>query len=201
MMPVVPVSLLARLCAADYTDSVRRMGRVLGDFEERGMHATVGLVADARALICSGSNDAWDWVRNFRFVPWWWEGRLWHRGFLAEAKRVVMWAEKQPQVDIVTGHSRGAAVAQILSLMLGVPAVTFAAPRPLWFGSQPEGSHRVVNFCILQDPVAAGPVSRMLGFRHVGRVEWLDVPDVGAGEAHRIETYVQAVGAWEQAGG
>jgi len=198
-MPVVPASLLVRLCAADYDGRMERVARVLGYWQYQGMHASVVLVDDARALVCSGSNDPCDWARNFRFVPAWWGGRLWHRGFLGEAGRVAMWAEKLPQVDIVTGHSRGAAVAQIVAVMLQVPAVTFAAPRPLWIGSQPEGAHRVVNFGIRQDPVAAGPVSRMLGFRHVGRVEWLEIAIEDPVLAHRVETYRVAVEAWERA--
>lgn len=80
-----------------------------------------------------GSDSLDDWISNFRFSP---DDGI-HDGFQAGTDelldRVVQEVIKtrRPEANpvILTGHSRGGALAEILAVNLGLPCVTFGAPR------------------------------------------------------------------------
>ncbi|HHH46720.1 MAG TPA: hypothetical protein ENK53_06910 [Thiotrichales bacterium] len=191
-----PAPALARLCADDYAGAP-----AIRSVELDGMAASLHLARDlpppgrargpSLVLVCRGSDDPEDWARNFRFLPaigmgasW----RLWHRGFLQEARVVygfVMGLPADARPDWITGHSRGAAVAQILGPSVRRRTVTFAPPRPLWLGPQPSDAGLVENHALRGDPVPYA--GRLFGFRHVGRVRWL------GGVGHGIRRYIAAL--------
>lgn len=153
----------------------------------------IGAAENHRAgwiLVIPGSNEDADWIRDFMAFPrlgigdsW----RMWHGGFLDASRLVYGWLLGHGKLPVmITGHSMGSAIAQIVGASLGVPTVTFAAPRPLWIGpDMPNARARVHNIALRGDPVAYA--GRLLGFRHVGRTTWLD------GVGHSIDRYIHVL--------
>lgn len=182
--------VIADLIRQDYRAPERALLAWSRSSMEAGFYHLDGLVV----LVCRGSDDWRDWARNFRFLPQFddmpsadREWRLWHRGFLIEARAVAHWSDQvcsrlgRVKPDLIAGHSRGAAIAQILSTWWQVPAMGFAAPRPSWLRS-PRAPCRL--YCRRHDPVCLA--GRMIGFRHVNDADvvWLD------GRSHGILSYV-----------
>lgn len=132
-----------------------------------------------RLLLIPGSNSALDYLRyNLRLLNIAGQtykvkngatgqafGRVWHQGFLAHAMMIHAKFKDRPPRMII-GHSLGAASAQVLSLIWGVPAICFAAPR-LYAGGMPVHNDRKC-LCLWRgdDPVGSLPGHR---FRHAGR--------------------------------
>tara|TARA_B110000902_G_C14220917_1_gene555124 strand:- start:324 stop:974 length:651 start_codon:yes stop_codon:yes gene_type:complete len=59
------------------------------------------------------------------------KGITWHQGFLAHAKIIQQWIEKNHEIPkFIIGHFLGAAATQILCKDWKVPGIAFAAPRP-----------------------------------------------------------------------
>lgn len=163
---------LADIVQLDY----KRARRPARHFQCRSMEATVYAIpiaslANETKLVCvlRGSEDLRDWRRNLRCVPWPRDGYWWHLGFLGEAEQVLSWLYRTGMPDLFTGHSRGAAIAQILASWTRVPAVGFAAPRPAWLFAPRVHNVTLWNGC--GDPVCYA--GRILGYRHVGIVKWL----------------------------
>lgn len=188
--PFPPPGVLADVIRQDY----RSPAKAALAWNRGGMAAALYVVDGLVVLVCRGSDDWRDWARNFRFLPRLdhmpgpdYEWRLWHRGFLVEARAVAHWSDQvcpnlaRLEPDLVIGHSRGAAVAQILSTWWQVPAVGFAAPRPAWLRS-PSAPCRL--YCRRRDPVCLA--GRMIGFRHVNDADvvWLE------GRSHSILSYI-----------
>lgn len=128
----------------------------------------VELVPGQRGLIVTGSNDGWDWARNFALLPGPTgagdSGRLYHHGMIGDARIVWAFARKLNLAWCI-GHSRGGGIAQIVGSSLGLPTMTFAAPKVLVSRSQPPGAGRVVNWARDDDPVTW----LVPGYRRVGR--------------------------------
>ncbi len=133
---------------------------------------------DDDVLLIPGSNSAFDYLKyNLRLLNVGGTrykvkngatgqalGRTWHQGFLAHAMLVHKTFKANPPKFII-GHSLGAASAQILSLMWGVPAIGFAAPR-IYAGGAPV-NNAAGCLCLWRgdDPVGQLPSHR---FRHAG---------------------------------
>jgi len=196
-----PALPLALLCAADYAGTRNPVRK----FSHAGMRASIyetDIPASGKkgggslVLVIRGSDDMMDWARNLRFLPLPGMGatRLWHRGFLIEARRVYQFVVSLPagmRPDWISGHSRGAAITQIICPSLGIPGIGFAPPRPLWIGPQPGRSNLVETWALDEDVVPY--LGRFLGYRHVGRVRWLP------GFGHRIGRYIAALEKLEKA--
>lgn len=130
-------------------------------------------------LLIPGSNSAMDYLRyNVRLLNIGGKtykmkngatgevlGRVWHQGFLAHAMVLhKKFASKKPK--FIIGHSLGAASAQVLSLIWGVPAIGFAAPRLYAGGRAVNNSQNCLCLWRGDDPVGSLPGAR---FRHAGR--------------------------------
>jgi hypothetical protein len=130
-------------------------------------------------LLIPGSNTAWDYLRyNFRLLNVGGNtykvkngatgemyGRVWHQGFLAHAMVIHKKFNSKPPTFII-GHSLGAAAAQVLSMVWGVPAICFAAPRLYAGGMAINNSQKCLCVWRGDDPVGSLPGRR---FRHAGK--------------------------------
>jgi hypothetical protein len=130
-------------------------------------------VSGRSALCCTGSNDGWDWWRNFQPFPGWMgrgdSGRLYHRGMIEGARTVYAWVLRTP-INYVIGHSGGGGVGQIVGSSRGSKTLTVCAPRVLVpFQTQPPGAELVENVILGCDIVSRVPVT----YSHVGRVQRL----------------------------
>ncbi len=92
-------------------------------------------------------------------------GRVWHQGFLAHAMYVKTHFDAAPP-KLIVGHSLGAASAQVLSLVWGVPAICFAAPRVYAGGQAVQNDKNCLCIHLADDPVGSLPSDR---FRHAGK--------------------------------
>lgn len=182
----------ARLLADDYVD---RCQGVVDTLAVRYVYASIVEAAGARVLLIRGTTKWQQWGRyNLRLWPKVEAGDrlLWHGGFLRAAQVVYAFA-KGKRIDLVTGHSLGAAVTQIVATSLGVRGYGFASPRPLWGCRQPAGAVLMTSWNRRDDLVTALPPA-WLGFRHVGGVVWLDPPERHRGEDHGIAHYLELLG-------
>lgn len=164
---------------------------------------------DAEAFICEdgllvipGTNDPDDWRKyNLRLFSWKMAraagGYRFHSGFLKHANLVYHWA-KDKGVRGVTGHSLGAASAQMLGPMLNVPAVCFAAPRVAVMGHNYGREDQILCINRTDDAITSVP---MFLFRHLGTVQKLEPDKAKRGSDHKIEKYVEALTTWPQYAG
>ena len=139
-------------------------------------------------LVVAGTNEWSDWWK-FNFAVGRGATRPWHAGFLRYAQTVYTWVKAEGfDIKLITGHSLGAAAAQILGHSLpGVETICFASPKPL--GPKTHATiSRVLNICRTDDLVCRVPPH----FGHVGGVEWID-PKHHFGEDHRIKHYIEAM--------
>ncbi len=179
------------LIEADYAG-----GRTYGPWhrgavlELDGFSASQWLCGDFNVCACTGTNDRWDWLRNLLFIPAWStigvkpgagdSGALYHYGFITTARLIYAWADGRGFTHL-TGHSLGAAAGGIVGGSLGIPTLTYSAPRVLWpWQEQPEGAKHVVNRTMPGDPinrvvpgydyygacVEIEPTTGVWGFRH-----------------------------------
>ena len=86
------------------------------------------LAPELRALIITGTNERKDWLYNFFFIPTSPAGganAVWHRGFFNDGKPVYGfargWLEHSGTLDVVCGHSLGAAAAQVVGCLARHP--------------------------------------------------------------------------------
>ena len=142
-------------------------------------------------LAFRGSNSRLDWERNFFALPF----HKLHAGFLASAQ--AAWgAVPSPDNLVLTGHSAGGAIAQILALWL------VAAKRPIGklttFGAPPIGEGTLADipgsdYRHGDDPVPMMGIGRPRSLTQLGTTEgrqvtWAD---------HAIERYLAALEALE----
>lgn len=175
----------ARLVEADYY--ARETLDVSETLDIRGVQASIVLWQGLRVLLVRGTDERLDWLRfNLRFWPRVQAGdtRMWSRGFLRHGEAVYAFAKGKP-LDCIVGHSLGAACAQIIGPSLGLPAIAFASPRPLYKGPQPERADLVTNYCRVDDLVTRLPPPAW-GFKHVGKATWYRPARRHWGEDHRI---------------
>jgi hypothetical protein len=193
----------ARLISADYDGSLEASERL----DINGCQsALIELPGNPRILLIRGSDERSDWKKNFDFSPTRAPGDSgvwWHRGFLEHGRIAYAWA-RDKAVELVLGHSLGAACSQIVATSLDVPGMAFASPMPLWspsalFTKRPVNEALVTNYNRTDDLVTQLPFPAM-GFAHVGQVSLL-VPDAPKpGEDHRIGHYIALLEAAEAAG-
>ena len=116
--------------------------------------------------------------------------RSWHAGFLKHAQAVYKFA-KGLDVRRITGHSLGAASAQIVGYSLKINTIAFASPKTLaaeWWVSD-SNRFLIENICRVDDLVCAVPPN----FQHVGTVQLLSPKTHHLGEVHSISTYVDSM--------
>jgi hypothetical protein len=179
----------ARLLLADYADRLLPVDRI----SLSGVQAAiVDQATGARVLAIRGTNELTDWLRyNFQCLPEVDQGDQfqWHRGFLHYAQIAYAFA-KGKGVQLVVGHSLGAAAAGIVATSLGVPAIAFATPRALFGGLGPDNESIVRNFLRIDDLVCMLPPGA-IGFRHVGEVNWLRTQGRHIGQDHTLIHYLE----------
>lgn len=169
-------------------------------YDRRSVQAAVGTWRGVRFGVVRGTDplDPFDWIANLRFLPatevsggarWWW-----HRGFLSVARRA--WGFFRGRgVEVLVGHSQGAAAAACCAVSLGVPAVCFAQPRCAW-GVNPDRDGLVRTINRSDDPINSVP-PWWAGYRWVGSVE-LRRPEVRGGlslaSRHGVAAYRALLG-------
>ena len=114
---------------------------------------------------------------------------LWYYGFL----RFAAWlahaiGTKTP--DNIVGHSLGGAVAQILAIHYGVPALTFGAPKVTVSPDRIAGEEMILNLCHPEDTVTKFPFDGHA--RHLGQV-FVISPGGAKGLVHRLPLYKKYV--------
>ncbi len=124
-------------------------------------------------------------------------GTFWHQGFLAYAKVIYDWLDKENlKPATIIGHSLGAAAAQILSKSYAAPAIGFAAPRPKFV----KGSIKHEELCLLinrnDDLVPTLPS----GFHHMGKAKLLAPPPRNWFASHKMSSYKVTTAEAQQSG-
>lgn len=158
------------------------------------------------ALAISGSDDALDWIQDFKFFPTSACGLNLHRGFYEEAARLTSSTQFYPMVRFlkkkctetwVVGHGRGGAVASTMAACWAakenkfkdIPLTglyTFGAPGIADTAATSRGGkcfegYRFFNLDIVGgDPVPA--VTHAVGLKHphIKTIRLFDAPFVGA---------------------
>lgn len=152
--------------------------------------------ANNRTLIVRGSDEAGDWLRNFLSIPSaelkGASGTKFHAGFLIDAKvlynEVIRLRDERLTPSMITGHSRGAAIAAIVGASLKIPVICFACPKPVYGKLKGELSDDgIVVYNRSDDLVGKVPLSWK--WRHLGRVIKLVPTSRHYGEDHRIVHY------------
>ncbi|MCP5088280.1 MAG: hypothetical protein GY952_15930 [Rhodobacteraceae bacterium] len=142
-------------------------------------------------LVIPGTNEPTDWTKynlNFFSLRQYRKsnGIRFHSGFLTHAQSILSWA-RDKNVKCITGHSLGAASAQILGPILNAPTICFASPKvSLKQFVKYRNEERVLCFNRKDDMVAN--VGGWL-FRHLGRVESLDPKGPHIGGDHKVKFY------------
>jgi hypothetical protein len=165
----------ARLAEASYKRKRKTHRKLREDahdiLNEKGVQA---FYMKNGVLLIPGSNSLMDYVRyNLRLLRIGAKqykmsddakGITWHQGFLAHAKIIQQWIEKDHEIPkFIIGHSLGAAATQILCKDWKVPGIAFAAPRPRKYRDTSD-----LCLCINRhdDLVTELPTS----FHHMGKV-------------------------------
>ena len=201
------------LDAAAFNEAAQVMSQVYYDLPNAPVKNRVdnngvqAYLLDDDTLVIPGSNEFTDWF-EFNFdainlsrretrgigIRTGDSGKFdWHAGFLEHAQTVFAFANALRPRRII-GHSLGAASAQIVGAFLMVPTIAFASPRPLRHPEQPEGARFVLNLCRTDDSITHVP-PRWWGFRHVGKVIWMNPVGTNVGEDHRIDEYIELINA------
>ncbi len=192
----------ANLAGASYSANTNSQIKphIVKSLDDRDVQA---YLLSSGLMLIPGSNSAWDYLRyNVRLLNVGGKkykvkngatgqehGRIWHQGFLAHAMHIHDTFKSTPPKYII-GHSLGAAAAQVLSLIWGVPAIGFAAPR-LYAGGNPVNNNRNC-LCLWRgdDPVGSLPSDR---FRHAGKSVKLGKSRSFGLLNHHMRHYVAAV--------
>ncbi|WP_375280083.1 hypothetical protein [Pseudooctadecabacter sp.] len=161
-------------------------------------HVEAFLLRD-KTLVIPGSESLKDYTRsNLVTSPakLSWPGRgtaganaIWHKGFANHAL-VIAKALGGVKPKFIVGHSLGAAAAQVLGCIWGVPAIAFASPMPLKSAGRLAHEHMVLNVVRNDDFVCRVP-PRSLGFRRVGNTEVMMPRGINVGEDHSMKQYIK----------
>jgi hypothetical protein len=181
----------ARLCAADYADTLP----VLARLNIAGITATMTPFGDTVMMVVRGTDAARDWSDyDLRAFPVTQQGdtRRWHNGILQYSRVCYAfakgWCDAGGELDLIVGHSLGAGAGQIIGPNLGIRTICFASPRPLYSDHQPINADLVENYCASDDAICGLPP---LG-NHVGAVVWHNVlPRRDALVAHTVLSYAE----------
>lgn len=186
----------ARLVKADYDNQLDLFDRK----REAGLCFSIARHEGRLIGICRGTTDGAGWRANLSFFhkPWPGTGETgdeWHKGWLENAKAGALFFAGR-NVAMLLGHSKGGAEAQIIAVSLGIDAMTFGAPAPLWRRVS-RALPSIVNHCRADDLVCRLPPA-WLGYRRVGETVWHEPAKRHWGEDHRIGNYIEAVSAWSR---
>ncbi|MFQ6553749.1 hypothetical protein AAD018_015535 [Aestuariibius insulae] len=175
----------AELAAASYDPehAAATRGRIKVTHDRDDVQA---YLTDDNVLLIPGSNSVADYLKyNLRMMRLFHRqlrvqipgtapgasGAIWHQGFLAHAKSIYDKFDGQ-QPDFIIGHSLGGASAQILSMSWNIPAVAFAAPRPLRSAVPVPNEGKCLTVCDSRDWVTDLPPGR---FRHLHQAQRLNL--------------------------
>lgn len=180
----------ARLILADYDGDLTAEGRLDMNHTQA---AIVNLPGQPLVLLIRGTDELFDWIRNFNWTPdmtpgdgmYFW----WHRGFLAHTRPIYSWVRDKP-VELVIGHSLGGACTQIVATSLNLPGIAFSTPLPLWspfdLGRVPPNGHLIEIHNRSDDYICKVPPEGA-GFRNVNEATWYKPDAPNPGEDHRIK--------------
>lgn len=163
-------------------------------------HVEAYLLKD-RTLVIPGSGELADYTRsNLVTTPAKlnWPGMgsaganaIWHMGFAKHAL-VIAKALGANRPKFIVGHSLGAAAAQILGCIYGIPAIGFASPMPLRSRGRLAHEHLVLNVVRNDDFVCRVPPAS-LGFCRVGNTEVMMPRRINFGEDHKMKNYIKLI--------
>ena len=168
-------------------NSLREMGDEVLSFNIVENEHDFALVVEEEEMVFivfRGSNEVEDWMSNFQSAFYGTEWGRFHMGFAQQVHNIqgaireaVNSGTRASKELYVTGHSRGAAMATILTTHLrneGIPVYglyTFGSPRVmdrasahLFDNDLADFTYRVVNY---GDPITRLP-TRVRGYSHVG---------------------------------
>lgn len=145
-------------------------------------------------LVIPGSQSAEDYTRfNLRLMSWKNAFNLrnykFHYGFLSHATLLKAFV-RDNDVRFVTGHSLGAASAQILGAWYDLPGYLFASPRVLRKRYRAVKGTKLISFNRVDDSVCTLPGR---GFNHIGQVYELNTGEVNVGMDHSTSEYRTAM--------
>ncbi|SLN51770.1 alpha/beta hydrolase family protein [Pseudooctadecabacter jejudonensis] len=185
----------AELARLSYKGSTR-LPPVLTTIDEG--HVEAYLLRD-RTLVIPGSGELRDYTRSnlvASAAKLKWPGigtaaaaALWHKGFARHAM-VIANALDGVKPKFIVGHSLGAAAAQILGCIWGVPAIGFASPMPLRTQGWLANEHKILNVVRNDDFVCRVP-PKSLGFRRVGNTQVMMPRGINIGEDHSMKQYIK----------
>lgn len=159
-------------------------------------------------LVIPGSNELVDYtdgnlVTNKQKISWDKMGKaggnaIWHKGFAHHAATIANRLGNARPTFII-GHSLGAAAAQILGCIYGVPAVGFASPKPRRGKSKLRHEGLVLNVVRNDDLVCRMP-PKVFGFRRVGNTEVMHPVSRNNSEDHSMPRYIELMKIERRAG-
>jgi hypothetical protein len=161
-------------------------------------HVQAFLLTD-NTLVIPGSNELVDYTKSNlvtgkQKISWNTMGKaagnaIWHKGFAGHASTI---ANKLGSLrpTFIIGHSLGAAAAQILGCIYGVPAIGFASPMPRRGKTRLTHEGLVLNVVRNDDTVCRMP-PKHFGFRRVGNTEVMHPASPNPGEDHSMPHYIK----------
>ncbi len=186
---MLPLIQILDLIADDYNGGDNYV--CLRRYRSRFVDWAIYRLQETNVLICQGSADLADWFFNIDVAPVMLPKQgatsRYAGGFLHEAEQVYDAARQGgPNIDIVAGHSRGAAVAAIVGASLKRYTVAVACPRYLWrWDDDHPNAGRVTHLISRWDPVTYVPLLLYRRYRTATTVR-LDA------RGHAIEHYIEA---------
>ncbi|MCF2906543.1 hypothetical protein L0666_16235 [Octadecabacter sp. CECT 8868] len=160
-------------------------------------HVQAYLLAD-NTLVIPGSNELVDYTKSNLVtgkakIGWDKMGKaagnaIWHKGFANHAS-VIANKVGSGKPSFIIGHSLGAAAAQILGCIYGVPAIGFASPMPRRGRARLTHEGLVLNVVRNDDTVCRMP-PKHFGFRRVGNTEVMHPIANNPGEDHSMKQYI-----------
>jgi pimeloyl-ACP methyl ester carboxylesterase len=157
-------------------------------------------------LLIPGTNSDRDWWSfNFNFgtvlgqdIDWALLDKAvgnarWYRGFALHAK-IVFDALGSWRPKAIVGHSLGAASAQILGAVLGVPTLALAGPRPRRGKTRLKNEGWVLNVVYERDLIMLAPPFET-GYRYVGTSRILKAPAGDTRALHNPAEYLPVMTA------
>ncbi|AKS45095.1 hypothetical protein SAMN05444287_0183 [Octadecabacter temperatus] len=123
---------------------------------------------------------------------------IWHKGFAGHASTIANKLGRARPTFII-GHSLGAAAAQILGCIYGVPAIGFASPMPRRGRSRLTHEGKVLNVVRNDDLVCRMP-PKQFGFRRIGNTEVMQPVTKNKSEDHSMPRYIELMEIERRAG-